>query len=330
MTPTQTLEQPWKEVGQTDRLWIKSPQTAVGLLKSGQNSDPFDLNYWKYQLPEKKFRVRSILNDKKLDPLPVLESLQTNGEIRLLSYKPESRLAIGKIGKYRSIFTKIYNPQRIPDMVERAKAFERRFEIHGMRLISAVQSENRIDWEWIEARHLEAIEVSPELAIQLLGLDGERFPRKGFEFLYLSPQKIAQHLTDRVAAYENWGALLLHNRLETLRPVLEHSKLLIGLLKEKEPKERPWILHGDFRLKNVLVDSTGVPRLCDADHLVLGDLEWDLAAWLADLEFCGSSQLASHSEAFAGLEWVEEDRLLLYQEAWAVLYRLKEMEDSPE
>lgn len=330
VTPTQTAEHPWKEIGQTDRLWIKSPQTATGLLKPDQHSDPFDLYYWKYRLPEKKFRVRSMLNDKKLDPLPVLESLQTDGEIRLLSYKPESRLAVGRIGMPRPFFTKLYTPQKFPDMAARARAFVRRFGEQGMRLMRTVPSENRIDWEWIEGRKTRITDLAPELPIRILGLERGWSVEKGSVAPTWTPRKIAKHLADRIAAFETWVPILMPNRLDSLRPVLEHSRLVIQRLGEREASRRLWILHGDFRPRNVLFDSSGAPRLCDSDHLAIGDLEWDLAAWLADLEISRAPQFNSHVDTLTAVDFVSESRLLLYQEVWSLIYRLKKMEACPE
>jgi aminoglycoside phosphotransferase (APT) family kinase protein len=86
--------------------------------------------------------------------------------------------------------------------------------------------------------------------------------------------------TDRLAAYRQWLDVI-----DEPRPVLEFAYR--WLVRNRPPPGPPVVVHGDFRLGNLLVDGAGLQAVLDWELAHIGDRHEDLAwptirAWRFD------------------------------------------------
>ena len=318
---------PAEVLARTRRLWLRSADVALGLWGAARPVD-LDAAYWKWNRREGRWRGTQLLKDRKIFGDDG-STERPPASARILTYKPESRLGWRVTEDETPCFVKAYAPAKFERAAARARGFDRHAGSAGMKLLRVDEATNRISWRWIEGRKGSASRASIEDALSLasdfhgLGIVGalHSIPKLG-------PAEIAAHLRSRVEAFGSWRVPLLPESGAAVEAMEKQADEPIGRLEEWGEPIRPSLLHGDLRPKNVLIDQAGQPRLCDADHLALGDREWDFAAWIADALTDDPAAEARIGEFFIDNAKLDPIRLKVYVRVWRILLTMAGIEEE--
>lgn len=337
----------------TSRFWIRSPDVAMGLV-CGDSRDCRAWKTWKWNRIEGRCRETWLGDDRKLFVgNPLAHKSLSDPTISLITYKPESRIALKIEGEDGPVLRRFYPPKRFEFRAARAKAFEQAFSRAGMKLLKINPETQAIDWEWIDgepkdasmgdpsaggrpadASHIDPIAigevVDPEsISPAALSDAGKTLP-------VIDARSIAADIKRRLAGAESWTRFLFPHALPRLRSIRSACSGLLPELETMQTQSPPVVLHGDLRPRNVIYDAEGCFRLCDADHVAGGPLEWDLAAWFADTarsggagETAGPSAGAIDEDAlrgFAEATGSDPNALLLFVRAWRIIFDIADLE----
>lgn len=315
---------------QSHALWLAGPHLVYGLLTGG-GSAAGEWRYWKWNAEKNGGRVTPLWGDKKLFADQSGQPGSGADTIEILAYKPESRLTRRARRDGQMVCVKRYKPDHFP---ARAAACQLLSAACGQRApgLAGIDADTReIAWEWIEGRAAGSA-VPPEeliaLARSLHQFDCEGRVEAG-SLRRMGNAEIAAHLRKRLAAASAWIGFFPPSSQRLLQELENKSVgLFQGLASLPPPQTPPSLLHGDFRPRNVLLDAAGVWRLLDADHLALGEREWDYAAWIADAARHDPMAAARQADLIVAADRLDATRLDVYIRAWETLLQLKAIEEK--
>ncbi len=308
---------PQEIIVRTDRFWFRSPEVALGTYREAG-----ELFYWKWNLKSARWRLTSFQEDKHFVIQPEILKAIGSGDVQILRYKPESRLAYCSLNlPHRMV--KLYATEKAKRGKRLSKVFSDSFERAApVQPLNSV--ENGVEWDWIEGRPMPLDKQDDESVLRLLNTK-RALSREDVDFM--EPARIAQHLHDRIEAHRAWIPLLLPSATADFTELTQSSNLVLTDIGKEAVEPDPRLLHGDFRARNTIFDSLGRVFLCDSDHLCAGPIEWDLAAWAADTSFYQPDHATSLLSSWFSLPEVDAQRLSNYFRAWRILIGLRSLEE---
>ncbi len=298
---------------------------------------------WKWNRAEGRCRQTWLGDDRKLIVgNPLAHKSLSDPAISLITYKPESRIALKIDAEDGPFLRRFYPPKRFEFRAARARAFEQAFSRAGMKLIKISPEARAIDFEWIdwdpndappgdqpgEASHIDPFAIGE--VVDPVSISPAALSDGGKTLPVIDARSIAADIKRRLAGAEGWTRFLFPQALPRLRSIRSACSSLLPDLETMQTESPPVVLHGDLRPRNVIYDTEGCFRLCDADHVAGGPIEWDLAAWFADTtRSAGAGEDAVDEYGLAGFAEAtgsDPNALRLFVRAWRIIFDIAELE----